>query len=313
MRLSSNCYLVLFKNFNVSYTPSPSKEEGWGEGDAPSLSQRPPNSPSTNGNELTHVSNPKQRFGISRWFLSAALVMVSIFLGSIALAQSSDEPQELPKPKFKTTPPLFQEWGFNNDQADSAPSGFSGETVGEGPPGIWRVEADSSAPSRPQALILKPGCQQESCYHLLLADDTNVEYLDLSVRIKMVLGASAGKAGLVFGAKDSRNFYAVVVTPETNALEGFLVQDGQAKLLGEETVVPTEGEWHFLRIHRSTMISYDQIEIYFDSQLILSLSDSTLREGKVGVVTMGQGAFAFDNLRAMELLTERPLSRPPAY
>jgi len=129
----------------------------------------------------------------------------------------------------------------------------------------------------------------------------------------MVLGVSSGKAGLVFSAKDNQNFYAVVVTPETNTLQAYLVQDGQAKLLGEEKVLPMEGEWHFLRIHRISYISHFPIECYFDNQLILHLSDSTLGEGKVGLVTMGKGAFAFDNLRAMELLTERPLSRPPAY
>ena len=284
MQSSSIFNFPLIKNPSPSYTPTPSKGEGWGE-----------------------------RVGRSIIFLSAAFVVVSIFFGSPVLAQSSDEPQELPKPKFKTTPPLYQEWTFNNDQAESAPSGFSGDTVGNGSDGVWKIKTDSSAPSGPQTLVLKPGCQQDSCYHLLLADDTNVEFLDLSVRMKMELGASEGKAGLVFSAKDNQNFYAVVVTPETNTLQTYLVQDGQAKLLGEEKILPMEGEWHFLRIHRISYISHHPIECYFDNQLILHLSDSTLGEGKVGLVTMGKGAFAFDNLRAMELLTERPLSRPPAY
>jgi hypothetical protein len=295
MQLSSNFNLLVLKKFIMSHTPSPSK------GDLPTRSR------------FGEARGWGVSVGISRIFLSAALVMGSLLVSSVVFAQSSDEPQELPKPKFKTTPPLFQEWSFNKDQADSAPLGFSEETVGEGSPGIWKVEADSSAPSRPQALILKPGCQQESCYHLLLADDTNVEYLDLSVRMKMELGVSEGKAGLVFSAKDNQNFYAVVVTPETKTLQAYLVQDGQAKLLGEEKVLPMEGEWHFLRVHRISYISHFPIECYFDNQLILHLSDSTLGEGKVGLITMGQGAFAFDNIRAVELLTERPLSRPPAY
>ena len=272
-------------NFNhLPHTPSPSKGESWGEG-----------------------------VGIIKIALGVFVVISSVFFTSPAFTQTSDEPQELPKPKFQTTPPLFQEWSFNNDQVDTLPSGFSKSTVGNGSEGVWVVEADASAPSRPQALMLKPGCQQESCYHVLLADDINVEYLDLGIRIKMVLGVSSGKAGLVFSAKDNQNFYAVVVTPETNTLQAYLVQDGQAKLLGEEKILPMEGEWHFLRIHRISYISHFPIECYFDNQLILHLSDSTLGEGKVGLITMGKGAFAFDNLRAVELLTERPLSRPPAY
>lgn len=259
------------------------------------------------------VSEGGNPWAVVKRFVGGSLVLFALIGSSVAFSQSSEGPQEMPKPTFKTTSSLFQEWTFNNDQVDSAPPGFSSETVGEGSTGTWLVQTDPSAPSRPQAIILKPGCQQESCYHLLLADGTNVEYVDLSVRMKMVLGASAGKAGLVFGAKDSRNFYAVVVTPETNTLEGFLVRDAQPTSLGEATVEPTKSDWHFLRIRRSTMMSHDLIEVYFDNHLILSLSDSTLREGQVGLVTLGQGAFAFDNLKAMELLTERPLSRPPAY
>ena len=137
--------------------------------------------------------------------------------------------------------------------------------------------------------------------------------LDLSVRIKLILGSSSGKGGLVFGAQNSRNFYAVVVTPETNTLESFLVKDGQLTSLGKESLKPTNTEWHSLRVHRKSMISHDQIAIFFDNQRILSISDSSYGEGKVGLVTFGDSAFAFDNLSAMELLTERPLSRPAAY
>ena len=175
------------------------------------------------------------------------------------------------------------------------------------------MHAESSAPSRPNVLVQKPGCQDASCYHVLLADGSEIEYMDLSVRIKLVLGSSTGKAGLVFGARDSRNFYAVVVTPETNTLEGFLVKNGQLTSLGKGTIAPRDNGWHYLRVYRSTMISHEQIEIFFDNQRILSLSDSSYGKGQVGLVTFGQGVFAFDNLNSMELLTERPLSRPAAY
>lgn len=252
-------------------------------------------------------------FDVSIGLICCSLILLGLVDGGVVIAESAGPPQELPKPKFKTTPPLFQEWNFNKDQVDASPAGFSSQTIGEGSEGTWTVQRESSAPSRPHVLVQKPGCRQESCYQVLLADGPNLEYLDLSVRMKLVLGASTGKGGLVFGAQDSRNFYAVVVTPETNSLEGFLVKDGQLRSLGKATVEPSDSEWHFLRVHRNTMISHDLIEVFFDNHRILSLSDSSLGEGQVGLVTLGQGAFAFDNLRAMELLTERPLSRPPAY
>lgn len=57
----------------------------------------------------------------------------------------------------------------------------------------------------------------------------------------------------------------------------------------------------------------EMIEVFFDNQLILSLSDQTIRGGQVGLVTTAISAFGFDNLRVVELLASRPLSRPPAY
>ena len=255
----------------------------------------------------------RRRHEISRGLVYGTLILFGLMTVPMVFAQASGEPQELPKPKIKTTPPRFQEWNFSKDQTEANPAGFSSDTIGKGAKGAWTVKTEPSAPSRPNVLMQKPGCQDGSCYHVLLADGSEVEYLDLSVRIKLILGSSTGKGGVVFGAQDSRNFYAVVVTPETNTLEGFLVKDGQLTSLGKASVKPADNEWHSLRVHRKSMISHDQIAVFFDKQRILSLSDSSYGEGQVGLVTFGQGAFAFDNLNAMELLTERPLSRPAAY
>ena len=269
---------------------------------------------SRNHSDLDQGScRPKRRHEISRGLVYGTLILFGLMTVPMIFAQPSGEPQELPKPKIKTTPPLFQEWNFSKDQAEANPVGFSSDTIGKGSEGTWTVQPAPSAPSRPNVVMQKPGCQDASCYHVLLADGSEVEYLDLSVRIKLILGSSTGKGGLVFGAQDSRNFYAVVVTPETNTLEGFLVKDGQLTSLGKESVKPTDNEWHSLRIHRKSMISHDPVAVHFDKHRILSFSDSTYGEGKVGLITFGQGAFAFDNLSAMELLTERPLSRPAAY
>ena len=258
-------------------------------------------------------SRKTRRHEISRGLVYGTLIVFGLMTAPMVFAQLSGEPQELPKPKIKTTPPLFQEWNFSKDQADANPTGFSSDTIGKGEKGAWTVNPEPSAPSRPNVLMQKPGCQDGSCYHVLLADGSEVEYLDLSVRLKLILGSSTGKGGVVFGAQDSRNFYAVVVTPETNTLEGVLVKDGQVTSLGKETVKPAENEWHSLRVHRKSMISHDPVAVHFDKHRILSFSDSTFGEGKVGLITFGQGAFAFDNLSAVELLTERPLSRPAAY
>ena len=148
---------------------------------------------------------------------------------------------------------------------------------------------------------------------LLLAEGVNVEYVDLSVRIKMELGTPSGQAGLAFGVQDQKNFYAVVVEPKTNMVIAYAVKDGQPTELAKAAILPKPAEWHFLRIQRNTIISKEFTEIFFDRHLMIDVTDQSFRKGKLGLVAMGNGAFSFDNLRAMELLTSRPLSRPAAY
>ena len=252
-------------------------------------------------------------FSVRFTLASLLCILTSFVSSSLLLAETQDLPQELPKPIHKTTPPLFQEWNFNKDQVGQSPATFSEMAGGNDSHGSWQVQVDSSAPSSPHAVIQKNDCGNSSCYQLLLAEGTNVQYVDLSVRMKMMMGSPTGKGGLVFGAKDEKNFYAVVVTPDSNTLETFLIQDGQLTSLGRVSVTPKQIEWHFLRIQRNTILSQELIEVFFDDHLIFSLSDSSIGPGKVGLVTFGEGVFAFDNLRAMELLASRPLSRPPAY
>ena len=247
-------------------------------------------------------------------FVVGIAMTLVLFNGSaLVFASQDDGPKELPKPKLKTTPPLFKDWNFDKDHAGSQPLGFVSVTESGQAEGKWLVTKETSAPTKSQAVIQNADCSDDSCYHLLLGDGTEVTYVDVSVRMKLLLGTPSGKAGLVLGAKDNKNFYAAVVTPETNTVEAFLVRDGVATSFGKSGIKPNREVWHTLRVQRSPMISHDLFNVFFDKHMILSLSDSTLKEGKVGLVTWGKGAFAFDNLRAVEYLTNLPFSRPPAY
>jgi len=244
--------------------------------------------------------------------------LVSLLLGLCFLCSpvgvlAGDEPQELPKPFHKITPPLFQEWKFNQSSLDVRPEGFSQETSGPVSQGEWTVRKDPSAPSRPTLVEQQLTCGADLCYQLLIADGVTVEYVDLSVRMKMRLGTPSGKAGLAYSIQDAKNFYAVVVAPKTNEVVAYVVKDGQPTEIARETLILEPAEWHFLRIQRNTIVSKEFTEIFFDHHLLLDVYDQSFRNGKIGLVAIGDGAFSFDNLRAMELLTNRPLSRPAAY
>ena len=263
--------------------------------------------------------NQGTRQQIFRSLVSVSLAMFAIFAVEhfsyhLALADNSGPARELPRAVHKTTPPLFQEWNFEKQIEAKLPPELSSHTLGTGAPTDWQIVTDPSAPSRTHVLLQPATCSHENCYQILTAENSRVNYVDLSVRIHSRLGTPSAGAGLVFNAQGGKTFYSVMVFPATNTLKVFKVINGQSMLLKESSVTPKDdGEWHFLRIQRNTIISQDFIEISFDNQLILSFSDSSLGAGQVGVATTGDGVFAFDNLRAMEMLTNRPLSRPAAY
>ncbi len=231
--------------------------------------------------------------------------------GSIGIA--AGPPQELPKPFHKTTPPLFREWNFNQSVSQGLPEGFTEASEGSTVKASWVIKEDASAPSRPGMVEQQLQCGDNGCYQLLLAEGVEAEYVDLSVRMKMRLGTPSGKAGLAYGVQDAKNFYAVVVEPKTNMVVAYVVKDGHLTELAKESLIPKPAEWHTLRVQRNTIISKEFTEIFFDHHLMLDVYEQSFKKGQIGLVAMGDGAFAFDNLRAMELMSNRPLSRPSAY
>ena len=243
----------------------------------------------------------------------ASLVLSLCVVASPLMALAADKPQELPKPSHMTVAPVYQEWQFDESSLNQLPEGFSLELGGLVNKSGWVVNEDKLAPSQPKAVEQHLTCEKSLCYQLLSVDGVTVEYVDLSVRMKMRLGTPSGKAGLAYGVQDAKNFYAVVVEPKANEIVAYVVKDGEYKEIARKTVLPESSEWHFLRIQRNTIISKEFTEIFFDHHLVIDVYDQSFKKGGLGLVAMGDGAFAFDNLRAMELMTNRPLSRPAAY
>lgn len=256
------------------------------------------------------VMGPQRSFGYGG--LVFGIAMSGLLMGP-SVGYSEEPPQELPKPFHKTTPPLYQEWNFDQSSRSGLPNGFMQAFGGSSGKGEWSVKEDSTAPSPPHLVEQRLQCGEDWCYQLLIAEDIVVEYVDLSVRLKLNLGTPSGKAGLAYGIQDDKNFYATVVDPGTSEVVAYVVKDGQPTELGREGLIPRSGDWHSLRIQRNTIISKEFTETSFDNHLTLDVYDQSFKKGKLGLVVIGDGGFSFDNLRAMELMTNRPLSRPSAY
>lgn len=259
------------------------------------------------------------RFLISQKFSTflfmGALVPALIFgIDSHTFAEETGELKELPRVVLKHIPPVYKEWTFEKYDHKTFPPDFHTETLGTGRPGEWTILTEKDAPSRPHVLRQTSPCPSTTCFQLLFNPDIRTKYIDLTVQILSELGTPTSEAGLIFNAQDKKNFLAALVSPSKNTVKVVEFIDGIPTTLKEEAVIPQKRtRWHFLRVHLSSIVSREVVEISFDNQFILSVEPKNLKIGHLGLITTGDGAFAFDNLRAVELHTGNPISRPPAY
>ena len=206
---------------------------------------------------------------------------------------------------------LFHKWTFDQDQPDQLPAGFAGRVSGEGRGATWTVREDETAPSRPYVVAGRSQCAA-GCYQLLLAEGLNYEYPDLSIRFRGIEGTAA-VGGMVFGAKDAANFYAVLVDMDRKTAQVVRMMEGKETLLAQAPIPLKAVDWHSLRVQRNTIISKDFIETFVDGTLVLSVEDQSLGLGQVGLLVHGDSSFLFDSFHAVPLFSHRPLSSPAAY
>ena len=206
----------------------------------------------------------------------------------------------------------FKKWTFDDMKLGEAPAGFSAATVGQGAAGAWTVIRDEKAPTAPQALEQSAPCPEPGCLHVFLVDGLTYDYPDMTVRLRpRTAGPAVG--GVMFGAKDAANGYMVLVDFEAKTMEFVVVKEGKATSLRTAPIKPKAVDWHMLWVRRNTIVSKEFFEVGFDGTLIISLEDNQFRAGRVGLVTRGTGALAFDNLSVAPLFSSRPLSPPAAY
>lgn len=214
--------------------------------------------------------------------------------------------------KKQATGGLFKKWTFDTDAANAVPGGFSPLSLEEGSQAAWAVAPDATAPSVPNVVAVTSGCDDTSCFRLLVAQGLEYEYPDLTVRFRAADG-SDGIGGMVFGVKDARNFYAALVDVGRRSAQVIRMVDGAIVVLGQTPVTLKAIDWHSLRVQRNTIISKDFIETFVDGVLVLSVEDQALGTGQVGLLTQGKTSLFFDTFHAVPLFSHRPLSAPAAY
>ncbi|MFI5458507.1 MAG: family 16 glycoside hydrolase [Isosphaerales bacterium] len=172
-------------------------------------------------------------------------------------------------------------WTFDDDETGAIAKGFTND-VGE-----WKVAASDKGKALAQSAK-----NPNSVFNVTLISDTNAKDVDLSVRMKAIAGEHDQGGGLVWRAKDAKNYYLVRYNPLEDNYRLYHVVNGKRTLIQNVDITHSDG-WNTLRV---TMTG-DQITCYYDGKKSIEAKDSTLPEaGKIGLWSKADAQSEFDDL-----------------
>jgi hypothetical protein len=176
-------------------------------------------------------------------------------------------------------------WNFDSDKTGSIAKGFSNEV------GDWKVVTDATAPSQPNALA-QLAQNRGSTFNLTLVEATNYKDLEITVKMKAVAGKEDQGGGLVWRAKDAKNYYVARYNPLEDNYNLYKMANGRRSEIKGSTAKRMEG-WHTLTVS----MKGDLIECLLDGRKYIEAKDSTFGEaGKIGLWTKSDAQSHFDDL-----------------
>ncbi|HEY3365028.1 MAG TPA: family 16 glycoside hydrolase [Symbiobacteriaceae bacterium] len=152
--------------------------------------------------------------------------------------------------------------------------------------GAWEVRKNGETVSLAQV-----AADREFPVALLEADQYTA--VDISVRFRPISGKGDASGGIIFRARDARNYYLV----RANALEDNfqlyrVVNGNRIEIASIQTSPPSIGQWHSLRV----VAVDDQIQAYLDGRLLIDHRDGTYVAGYIGLWTKGDSVTDFTDM-----------------
>jgi hypothetical protein len=186
--------------------------------------------------------------------------------------------------------------GFESTRIGAAPEGWTSTLTGSGDP-KWTVESEQTAPSKLK-VVKQSG---RATYPLLLKDDTRIKDGFIEIKFKAIAGSEDRAAGVVWRAKDAKNYYVAranalednfVLYKTVNGTRSPLDIVGRKGGYGVSVPVPAN-TWHSLRID----FKGARFTASFNGKQMFEVEDSTFTDaGKVGLWTKADSVTVFDEI-----------------
>ncbi len=176
-------------------------------------------------------------------------------------------------------------WDFEKDEPGRIARGFTNEV------GQWEVARDGD-----NHVLYQKARNDDATFNVALVEGTECQDIELSVKLKPVAGEVDRGGGLVWRARDSKNYYLARYNPLEDNFRLYKVQDGKRTQL-KSAKLPGDDQWHTLRV---TMVA-TKIACYLDGQKHLEADDATFPgAGMIGLWTKADAQSYFDDLTVSE-------------
>lgn len=178
---------------------------------------------------------------------------------------------------------------FDDAKVGEVPKGWTAGVTGNGTP-KWMVEADASAPSKPN--VLKQS--GEGTYPFCVKNGVSIKDGFVETKFKPIADKEDQAGGIVWRFKDGDNYYIT----RANALEDnvtiYHTVGGQRSSFKSVSTKVSSGEWHTLRID----FMGSHFIVSFDGKTVIEADDKTFSDaGAVGVWTKADSVTLFDDFQ----------------
>lgn len=172
-------------------------------------------------------------------------------------------------------------WTFDGDTPGAMAKGLTSEV------GTWTVVRTDTG-----NVLEQSAKSADTVFNLTLVSGISARNIDMSVRVKAVAGALDQGGGLVWRARDARNYYLCRYDPLKNNFLLYKVIDGKQWLLKTAELDNSSG-WHMIGV----TMDNEHIDCFFDGRNYLSFDDPSLNAaGTIGLWTQADAQSQFQNL-----------------
>ena len=124
-------------------------------------------------------------------------------------------------------------------------------------------------------------------------EDQKFSDVDVSVRFRPISGKEDASGGIIFRAKDGRNYILVRANALENNFRLYTLVNGKRSTIASARVTePSLGAWHSIRV----VALGPKIQAYLNGTLLLDHSDKTFTDGWLGLWTKADSVTEFADL-----------------